>query len=146
VPTDPDRLLVTARYPDCPPGALYDHWTVPALLTRWWPQAAETDPRPGGTYHLAWPLPDWHLRGAFTAVEPGATLAFTWRWDHEPENMPTRQVVVTFEPLPGGGTWLFVAHGRYGATPAEVDARAGHLAGWTHFLARLQDLTCARAA
>ena len=146
MPTGPDRLLMTARFPDCPPAALFDYWTVPALLRRWWPQEAETDPRAGGGYHLAWPLPGWHLRGAYTAIEPGATLAFTWRWAHDHADAPTRRVTVTFEPLPGGGTRLFVAHGPYGATAEEAEARAGHLAGWTHFLARLQGVACATAA
>jgi uncharacterized protein YndB with AHSA1/START domain len=84
---------------------------------------------------------DWHLRGRYTAVEPGALLAFTWRWDSDSADDPERLVRVVFASLDGGGgTRLSVTHGTYGDSASEREARQGHLEGWTHFLAKLAAL------
>ena len=80
---------------------------------------------------------NWHLRGHYTAWEPGKRLAFTWAWDHEPATTPTT-VDITFAPNPVGGTRLTLRYGPYAPTPAGATERQGHLEGWTHFLTRLQ--------
>ena len=136
LPTDPDTLTVAALYERATPDELFAYWTAPVLLTQWWPEQADTDPRPGGSYHLAWPKMGWHLRGEYTAVEPGRRLAFTWRWDHEPDK-PTRTVEVLLDPIGDLGTQLTVTHTTY--TPADREERDGHLEGWTYFLTRLRD-------
>jgi uncharacterized protein YndB with AHSA1/START domain len=136
LPTGPDTLTVTAMYERATPNAIFAYWTDPALLTTWWPDHAETDPRPGGTFVLSWPKMDWHLRGEYTAVEPGVRLAFTWRWDHEP-GRPARTVEVLFDPVGDLGTQLTVTHGVYAEQDREE--RDGHLEGWTYFLTRLRD-------
>lgn len=136
LPTTSDTLTVAAMYERTSPDELFAYWTDPALLTQWWPKQAETDPRPGGAYHLTWPKMDWHLRGEYTATEPGRHLAFTWRWDHEPDK-PTRTVDVLFEPVGDLGTQLIVTHGTY--AHSDRDERDGHLEGWTYFLTRLRD-------
>lgn len=61
-----------------------------------------------------------------------------------PPSHPTdaaTHVDIAFYPLLGGGTVLTLIHERYPDAPAGQDLRAGHLEGWTHFLARLQGLT-----
>jgi uncharacterized protein YndB with AHSA1/START domain len=138
VSTTSETLVVEANYPGGTPAQLFDYWTQPELLTRWWPQEAEIDAQLGGAYHLAWPGMGWHLRGAYTAFEPGQRLGFTWRWDHDAAAEPTRQVEVAFEPL-GDGTRLRVTHGPYADTPHDQEIRnEHHLVGWTHFLGQLQ--------
>jgi uncharacterized protein YndB with AHSA1/START domain len=84
-----------------------------------------------------------HLRGVFTAFELGQKLRFTWRWDHEPPDVPTRTVTVTFTPDPRDDEriTLTLRHEPYGETPEEQDAREGHLEGWTYFLGKLQSLS-----
>jgi uncharacterized protein YndB with AHSA1/START domain len=136
LPTTPDTLTVAAMYERAGPDEVFAYWTDPALLRQWWPDRAETDPRPGGAYHLSWPRLGWHLRGEYTAVEPGQRLAFTWRWDHEPER-PTRTVDVLLDPVGDLGTQLIVTHGAYAKSDREE--RDGHLEGWTYFLTRLRD-------
>src|SRR2546427_6808671 len=51
------------------PALLFDYWTNPDLLKKWWPPAAELQPKVGGTYHFSWPQQDWHLRGKFTMFD-----------------------------------------------------------------------------
>jgi uncharacterized protein YndB with AHSA1/START domain len=136
VPSGTDRLVVEADLPGLEPGSAFDHWLRPELLTRWWPPEAENEPRAGGWYHLAWLAQGWHLRGRYTLLEPGRAVAFTWQWDHEPEQ-PLRHVAVDFAAAKAGGTRVTVTHALYGDTAAEQEIRASHRDGWLHFLGRL---------
>jgi uncharacterized protein YndB with AHSA1/START domain len=141
-----DRLTVRADYPVAPPPTLFAYWTQPALLTSWWPRAAEIDPRVGGAYHLSWPQMNWHLRGRYTEFVPGDQLAFTWNWDHLPNDAVDRIVAIDFAPLGVSGTALTLTHGPYALTAADQALRIDdHLAGWNHFLARLHEAIVTRA-
>ncbi len=139
VPTGPDTLIMTGDFPTLSSEAMFDYWVKPELLTQWWPEQAATDPHLDGEYHLAWPGMNWHLRGHYTAFEPGRKLSFTWKWDHEPDT-PDRHVAITFHSLAGGGTRLTIIHGPYAAAPAAQQDRKGHVEGWQHFCACLRDL------
>ncbi len=134
-----DRLVVQVDLRALAPEEVLDHWLRPELLTLWWPTEAETDPRPGGAYHLAWPAQGWHLRGRYTIVEPGSRVAFTWQWDHEPEK-PLRHVEVAAVASAEGGTALTVTHAVYGDSAADREERESHRQGWEHFLGRLATL------
>lgn len=133
-PSPPETLIVTADYPHARPERVFDFWTSPELLCSWWPQEAVLDARVGGAYMLSWPTMNWRLRGRYTAVEPGARLAFTWVWEHEANDV--RGVEVRFAAR-GDGTRVTVRHGPYADTPADHETRNGHIEGWLHFLGRL---------
>jgi uncharacterized protein YndB with AHSA1/START domain len=81
---------------------------------------------------------EWNLRGTYSAVELGQRLAFTWKWDHEP-NTPMRDVEVIFEPVGDVGTQVTVTHGTYTNSSKDQEERDGHLEGWIYFLKRLHD-------
>jgi uncharacterized protein YndB with AHSA1/START domain len=136
----PETLLMEAEFPSVGPLIAFNHWTQPVLLRQWWPDQAEVSPGAGGWYHLSWPKMGWHLRGRYLVFEPPRQLTFTWRWDHDPAEEPTREVKVTFEPL-GKGTRLHLTHGPYQDTPPEQELRLEHhLSGWAHFLSRLEQV------
>lgn len=137
--TPRDCLELQAEFEEVEPAELFRYWTEPELLVQWWPNDAEVDGVRGGDYHLAWPNMEWHLRGTYSAFNPGQLLVFTWRWDHEPDT-PTRVVTADFQPLEGRtGTCLYLTHGYYREdVPHDAVERQGHLEGWQHFLARLQ--------
>jgi uncharacterized protein YndB with AHSA1/START domain len=143
VSTSDAQLTLTGEVLDFTPLGLFAYWTRPNLLRQWWPPQAEVEPRAGGAYHYWWPERNDHLRGVFTVFEPGRRLAFTWRWDHEPPEAPTRTVTVSFAPdtRDDERVALTLRHEPYGETQAEQDARKGHLEGWTHFLGKLQSLS-----
>ncbi len=139
LPSEHAMLLIEVDFPSVTPHTLFDCWTQPSLLEQWWPQKAELVPQAGGAYHLSWPQMDWHLRGHYTSFEPGKQLGFTWKWDHDPEGAAEREVKLTFEPAATGGTRLLLAHGPYIDTSEDQELRIEHhLAGWQHFLPRLQ--------
>lgn len=129
-------LSLTYDFPEVGPARLFAFWTRPELLCRWWPREAATDPRVGGEYRLSWPGMGWVLRGRYTEVRPGVSLGFTWRWEHEPDDV-TRDVAISFAPLGRRGTRLTLVHGPYADGPNEAALRQSHLDGWTHFLAQL---------
>ncbi len=132
-----DKVVIESEFLNTPPAVLFDYWIKPELITRWWPAEAEIDPRPGGAYHLSWPKMNWHLRGHYTIFDPGKQLAFTWKWDHEPD---TTQVVVDFEALSDTGTKLTITHGSYSDSAEDQETRAGHIEGWNYFISKLLEL------
>lgn len=135
LPTGLDQLRLEAVYAGAQAAALFDCLTRAGRLVSWWPQTAETDPRLGGRYRLAWPALGQTLFGEYTQFEPGRNLAFTWNWEHAPE-LSQRVVSVQLAPL-GEGTQLTLAHGPYRADARDQDDRQSHLDGWRYFLARL---------
>lgn len=141
LPSSSDKLVITADVSNLTPVEVFDYWTKPELLCAWWPQEAEIDARVSGAYHLSWPGMNWHLRGWYTRFEPGKQLAFTWKWDHDEEGTVVREVMLVFEPLPDRGTRLVLTHGSYTDSIEDQAVRfEHHLAGWQHFIPRLQVL------
>ncbi|GER90403.1 activator of HSP90 ATPase [Dictyobacter vulcani] len=141
LPSSFDILLLEVDFPASLPQLVFDYWTQPALLQQWWPQAAELVRKVGSAYHLSWPQMNWHLRGHYTTFELAKQLVFTWRWDHEEPEEVGREVKLVFEPLETIGTRLHLSHGPYNDTPEDQELRIEHhLAGWQHFLPRLQQL------
>ena len=113
-------------------SAVFAHLTDAALLTQWWPTGAETDPRPGGAYHLWWEGPGWHLRGQYLEVDSPSRLAFTWTWDHE--TIPERRVDVAVSQR-DHGAHLTIRH-----EAGSEEEGAGYKEGWEHFIGQLQQL------
>jgi uncharacterized protein YndB with AHSA1/START domain len=137
-PSAAETLIVDAAIPNITPNTLFDYWTRPSLLQKWWPAVAELQPTVGGSYHFSWPEMGWHLRGRYLTYEYGRRLAFTWKWDHDEPSEPERVVTVDFAPLPSASARLRLTHGPYAATPEDQTIRLEHhLAGWLHFLPRL---------
>jgi uncharacterized protein YndB with AHSA1/START domain len=141
VPSGPETLLIEADFPIVNRTVLFNAWIDPVVLQQWWPQKAETEPHIGGAYHLSWPAMNWHLRGYYSVFEPPTRLTFTWKWDNDLEGAAFREVKLHFELLAPEETRLHLTHGPYENTPEEQKIRIEqHLAGWTHFLQRLQQL------
>jgi len=140
----PNFALTLERVLAAPPERVFRAWTNPAELTLWFapnpdlPVAAELDLRVGGAYRIR--MGHHEAFGAYVAIEPPHTLAFTWRWASEPDADAT-VVTVSLAPL-GDGTLLTLRHERL---PTEA-ARANHDAGWTQSLARLVEHAAAAGA
>lgn len=131
-----DHIRIVETFPDHAPDDLWAAWTTSEGVASFWAESADVEATVGGDYLLRWPSMDWTLRGEVLAVDPGRSISFSWRWDHE-STLPTRQVVLTFEP-DGAGSRLIVEHGPYGESEAEASERESNEAGWRHFCSRLR--------
>jgi uncharacterized protein YndB with AHSA1/START domain len=138
VSPDSSTIKVTGVFDGFTPQELFDYWVKPELVVQWWPREAIIDPKVGGAYAFSWPEQTWHLRGTYTAFEPGKHLGFTWSWDHDRNSAPL-QVDLTFEETENG-TKLTVDHGKWDDTPEAQDERKGVIEGWIHFGMRLAGL------
>lgn len=113
------------------PNLVFEYFTEPDRLRRWWSEEATVDLRTDGNYELSWPSQRLRLLGRYLVVEPHERLTFTWSFVHEPE--PPRTVDVHFVPT-DGRTRLLIEH-THGADP---DERQGYVDGWRFFIERLR--------
>ncbi len=112
------------------PMVAYGYFTVPDLLTTWWPTEVGAEVVVGGEYRMFFEDHGVTLRGQYRRIDPGRQLAFTWKWDHE--DLPPRLVDVIFTPAQRGCV-VSVTH------DAGSDEEASdYTNGWIHFLGRLK--------
>ena len=141
-----ERELVVTRTIDGPPHIVFDAWTEPELLKRWWvPKSipitllsCEMDVRVGGTYRFVF------------QVDPTTTMAFFGRylevsrpsrlvWTNEEGEGDAVVTTVTFDE--DGGRTRLVVHDLYPSKDALDDAIAsGSTAGWAEMLDQLDEL------
>jgi uncharacterized protein YndB with AHSA1/START domain len=125
---------------DAPPERVWQLLTDPAELPRWWPDAAELEPRVGGRIVLN--FGPGAVSGEITTWEPPSMLGFTW----VQSNMPEVELHVSFavDDLGGGRSRVSVVHSGFEGAPGE--AREAVVGGWAHFLPRLADVAREEAA
>jgi uncharacterized protein YndB with AHSA1/START domain len=119
---------------EAPPERVWRLLTDPSELPRWWPDAAQLEPRIGGRIVLDFGPGD--VSGEITTWEPPSALGFTW----VPSNMPgvALHVAFTVEDLGDGRSRVSVVHSGFEEAPPEArDAVEG---GWAHFLPRLVEV------
>jgi uncharacterized protein YndB with AHSA1/START domain len=140
-----DRVLEIERLIPAPPERVFEYWTEPELLARWFgPEGCDVptrnlDVRPGGKWRTTIRSPEGKLRtvsGVYNLIDRPRRLVFTWGWDdddgargHETE------VTVTLEPTPGG-TRLKLVQQLFQTS----EARNLHNGGWTSSLNKMQKL------
>jgi uncharacterized protein YndB with AHSA1/START domain len=129
-----------------PREKVFEAWTDPEVLRRWWAAAptwdtplAEVDLREGGSYRLSMRTDtgDVHtVRGEYTEVRPPERLAYTWAWEEGPEPVMAGSentlVVVDFLE-DGDGTLVTLKHNGFGSE----EIRDMHVHGWEAVLANL---------
>lgn len=150
----PVKQLVIERTLNASPERVFDAFTDPAQLTRWWwPNgftcpAAEVDLRVGGTYRLAmeWPgsIPaeaqfSHHMGGEYYEIERPRRLVMSGRAinDDQGELFATL-IEVTFEAR-NSGTALTVRQSYFEPMPP-AGALAGAGQGWSEQLDKLERL------
>jgi uncharacterized protein YndB with AHSA1/START domain len=124
--------LVVRRTINATAERLFEAWTNPAHLKRWWgPRPvicidAEVDLRVGGGYRIANRFPDGRILwifGEFEVIAPPHKLVYTWRVD--PQSEFSERVTVRFEPR-GSATEVIIEHERI----PNATARDSHQQGW----------------
>jgi uncharacterized protein YndB with AHSA1/START domain len=124
-------VLTVQRVIRATPERLFDAWTEPEQLTKWWGPpsvtciAAEVDLKIGGRYRIANELPDgkvlW-ISGVFEVVKRPSRLIYTWQL--APDG-PIERVTVKFVPQ-RGDTKVIIVHERI----LDAATRDGHEQGW----------------
>jgi uncharacterized protein YndB with AHSA1/START domain len=126
---------------DAPRERVFDAWTNPEVLRRWWAAApewdcsrAEVDLRPGGSYRLSMNDPgsgETHtVGGAYSAVQRPERLVYTWAW----EGQDTESVVTVDFTERDGRTTVVVTH----SALAGDEDRGNHEHGWNGCLDNLE--------
>ena len=138
---DNTALELTRRW-DAPIERVWQAWTHPASLSRWFGPGdpgsvtqANLDVRPGGHYTIAFGTPDGQehrVSGVYEEVIPPRRLSFTWAWQSTPDRVSF--VELDFE-TDGTGTLMRFRHERF----YDSAAREGHARGWTATLQKLDD-------
>ena len=134
-----DLRLTTRRVIAAQPERLFEVWTSPAHLLKWWGPPgghcshAAVEPVVGGSYRLDNTLADGStvtISGRFTLIDAPHQLAYTWQVRPGPDR--SELVTVTFAAC-DGGTEITVEHVKI----LDERSRAEHAAGWAACLDRL---------
>ena len=139
-----ERELVVTRTFDGPARIVFEAWTRPELLKRWWvPKSAgmsllscEADVRVGGRYRLEFDIgaaKPVAFFGRYVEVVPNARLA----WTNE-ESDQGAVTTVTFEER--GGKTLLVLHELYPSKEALDQSIEGMEGGMPEQFAQLDEL------
>lgn len=140
-----DNVLEMERLIPVPPQRVFEYWTEPELVAKWFGPgdfdvpSSQLDLRPGGKWRTTIRSPEGKLRtvsGVYNTIDPPRRLVFTWAWDddngvrgHE------TQVTVTLEPTPGGTRLRLVQEDFQNR-----EIRDRHNGGWASSLGKLQQL------
>ena len=135
-----DTTLRIERTYDAPADRVFDAWTSPEVMRRWWQAerdwetaSAEVDLRVGGAVRVVMRDPGRDVEigggGLYTEIERPRRLSFTWLWDGD-----TRRTLIEidFEEHDGATTVLFVHRGLW-----DEDAVRAHRHGWSTILDNL---------
>jgi uncharacterized protein YndB with AHSA1/START domain len=126
------------------PEDVFDAWTNPEVLRRWWTRDAgvaspgcEVDLRVGGRYVLRMRDRSGELHivgGEYREVDRPRRLVYTWRWEGDGGLHPGHVSVVTVEfRADGEATTVVLEHSGL----ASEESRTRHGAGWQAVLASL---------
>lgn len=141
------RLTIT-RTIQVPRERVFQAWTEPAHLLRWWgaqegwtTPIVEVDLRVGGRYRLGMQDPEqehpYVVGGVYREVSPPERLAFTWTWERMPGDDPDwtpAETLVTLEFIDrDGATEVALTHEQF----PDAHMRDEHRQGWGGCLDRL---------
>jgi uncharacterized protein YndB with AHSA1/START domain len=140
----PRPALTLKRRLNAPPAQVFQAWTDPQKIVRWFGPAAtipdsvkaEMDVRVGGRFRASFTTDngEYHeVGGVYREVVTNERISFSWAWHSTPE----RESLVTITLRPdGGGTLLTLHHEQF----FDEAARDGHVRGWTGTLDKLEQM------
>jgi uncharacterized protein YndB with AHSA1/START domain len=142
-----ERELVVTRSFDAPARIVFEAWTTPELLKRWWAPksfgisfvSCEVDARRGGAYRFVFRHPaseqPMEFFGRYIEVTPHSRLV----WTNEEGGEGGQVTTVTFEER--GGETLVVMHDLYPSKEALDEAIAsGSTSGFGETFEQLDEL------
>jgi uncharacterized protein YndB with AHSA1/START domain len=146
VSEEPGRIVRIERTFAAPAEAMFDAWTSPEVMRRWFHVAddwktpeAEVDLRVGGKVRVVMRRPDGSQiegRGEFTLIDRPRRLAMTWTFDDDPSNQQLVEVSFT---QTGGSTAVVLVNNRI----SSEERRDKQEWGWRGCLDQLASLLTA---
>ena len=137
--SDPD--LTITRILDAPRELVFEMWTNPDHLARWWGPAGFTassctvDPREGGRWRTCitdGTLEHW-ASGVFQRIERPERLVMSFSWE-EPEGTREHDTLVTVTLADRDGKTEMTFHQEFFR---DVEERDSHVTGWDECFADL---------
>jgi uncharacterized protein YndB with AHSA1/START domain len=163
-PAPAERDVVIIREFDAPRRLVWDAWTKPEHVARWWGPRVFTNPvceldvRAGGRFHIVMRAPDgtdYPMGGVYLEVVPPERLVYTNDLSGQPEawmdmlndargtprGTPVEDSVVTVTFVERAGRTTVTIATRFGS-PAEAEAfrKMQMVEGWTESLGKLARL------
>ena len=137
--SDETTLHIVRSFP-APAQAVFDAWTSPEVMRRWWhaergweTTVAEADLRVGGVVRVVMRDPgtdaEYGGGGHYTEVDPPRRLAFTWLWDDHPKR---GLIEIDFQESAGVTTVRFMHRDLW-----DEEAVRSHEGGWNAALDNL---------
>jgi uncharacterized protein YndB with AHSA1/START domain len=136
--------LRVERTLDAPAEDVFDAWTNPEVLRRWWGiepsdrvPVAEVDVRVGGAYKLAMERPDGTVhavQGRYREVSRPERLVYTWAWVEEDGSTGPVSIVTVHFRGAGARTTVVIEHSEL----PSAESRERHAHGWSACLANLE--------
>jgi uncharacterized protein YndB with AHSA1/START domain len=141
--TEAPSALRVERTFDAPAQAVFDAWTSPEVMRRWWhagpdweTPVAEVDLRVGGGFRITMSRPDGQTHtgtGEYTVVDPPHRLAFTWTWEGEESTLGAHTLVEVEFHERGGATTVVLSHSGL----SDEESARSHTEGWEDVLDNL---------
>lgn len=141
-----EREIVITRFFDAPPEIVFEAWTNPEQLARWWGPEGFTNPvcelelRVGGNWRIVMRAPhgaQYPCRGVYLEIVAAKRLVFTnIAEDNEGRPVLDGLTIVTFEEE-NGRTKLTLRTRAVAVVPDAVEKLAGMDIGWSMSLDRL---------
>jgi glutathione S-transferase len=139
IDVDTGTVRVERTY-EAPVEAVFDAWTNPEVLRRWWKAdpshevTVDADVRVGGGYRLEMRIPDADrvvVYGTYREVSRPDRLVYSWAWEGTgPYANHESEVAVTFAEEEPGRTTVTIEH----AGLLDDESRANHARGWNGVL------------
>jgi uncharacterized protein YndB with AHSA1/START domain len=153
VSTTETPTLRLERTFDAPAEAVFDAWTNPEVLKRWWAAdsswrtaAAEVDLRVGGSYRLSMEESDADslhtVCGEYREVRRPERLVYSWAWEEADGHLGHASTVTVDFIGEGQSTTVVLEH----TGLASVESRDSHRSGWEGCLSSLGTRVFAAAA
>ena len=126
------------------PERVFDAWTNPEVLRRWWAAGpdwdtpvAEVDLREGGSFRLTMRDPESGMTptvgGEYTEIRRPERLVYTWAWEDMPGSQPEPSLVTVDFTEADGRTTVTLVHSGLSSD----GSRERHEHGWNACLDNL---------
>ena len=133
---DDGKILRIEREFKAPPEAVYNAWTDPEILTKWWGPEGMTAPElelnthKGGSWTATMESAEGNrmtTSGEYKVLEPPSRLVFTFAWTQDDGSRGAETEIEITLAKSDIGTLMTLTQGKF----ADMAARDGHNEGWS---------------